>query len=246
MPRFPGAIWRPIQGHTDGPMLAHLGAVLHVNESNGNLFNFFNNPANQVSAHFEIYKNGAVEQYLDTSVSSWCQMDGNSTYVSIETEGYVPEPLTPAQIMTAGRLYAWLHTEHGIPLQLADKPGEHGFGWHGMGGAAWGGHTGCPGDKRKGQRAQILNVARAELSGPRPAPAPAPLARPDPSGFKFTLYTVLGGKGPVYAFAPGRWRKLTTAEALTIMRLREAPKVIVQVRGDTLAALRDAAIGANA
>jgi hypothetical protein len=236
MPRYPGAKWRPIQGHTDGPMLAHLGAVLHVNQSDGNLFNWVSGDHN-VSCHFEVYKDGTVEQYLDTGVSSWCQMAGNATYVSIETEGFANEAFTNAQLLAIARLYAWLHRTHGLPFRQADKPGEHGLGWHGMGGVAWGNHPDCPGDKRKAQRTKILAMAQA-IANPAPA-------RPDPSGFKFTLYTELGGQGPVFAFAPRRWRKLTTAEAAALMRLREAPKAIVQVRAGTLAHLRSAAIGAN-
>ena len=43
-------------------------------------------------------------------------------------------------------------------ISLADKPGQGGFGWHGMGGAAWGNHPGCPGDLRKAQRPLILTA----------------------------------------------------------------------------------------
>jgi hypothetical protein len=220
-------------------MLAHYGAVLHVNQSNGNLFNWFNGDHN-VSAHFEVYKNGAVEQYLDTAESSWCQMDGNGTYISIETEGYDHEPLTNAQMLSLAKLYAWLHKTHGMPFELADKPGQRGFGWHGMGGVAWGNHPGCPGTLRKAQRAKILTMAQA-LANPRP---PAAL-RPDPNGYKFTLYTVSGGKGAVYAFAPGHWQRLNTGQAAALMRLREAPRVIVQVLPGTLDYLRAVAIGGN-
>ncbi len=70
---------------------------------------------------------------------------------------------------------AWIHQTHGIPLQLADTPAGSGFGWHGMGGNAWGGHPGCPGDQRKAQRYTILVAAKAIL---QPAPAPAPKSQP--------------------------------------------------------------------
>lgn len=251
MPRYPGAHWRPINGHTDGPMRAHLGAVLHVNQSNGNLFNWFNGP-HDVSAHFEVYKSGAVEQYLDTAVTSWCQMDGNGTYVSIETEGYDREPLNRAQILALAKLLAWLHTTHGIPLQLADKPGVRGFGWHGMGGAAWGGHTGCPGELRKAQRPEILKLAGELLNAPappppppRPAPAPQP-AKPQPAdGYPYRLYTVAGGKGPVYAAAPGRWRRVDAFDVAVLIAHGEASPTIHRVRPTTLARLRAVAIGAN-
>lgn len=251
MPRYPGAKWRPINGHTDGPMRAHLGAVLHVNQSNGNLFNWFNGP-HDVSAHFEVYKSGAVEQYLDTSVSSWCQADGNSTYVSIETEGYDREPLTRAQLVATAKLYAWLHTTHGIPLRLAEHPGERGFGWHGMGGAAWGGHTGCPGAKRKAQRSEILKLAAALAHDPAPAPdppprkAPAPPPAVKPDGYRYALYAAVGGKGPVFAAAPGRWRKVDVATVAALIAHGECAAQIRRVRPTTLARLRAVAIGGNA
>jgi hypothetical protein len=50
------------------------------------------------------------------------------------------------------------HDEHGMVLQLANKPGEKGFGTHEMGGVAWGGHP-CPGAIRAAQRSQILALA---------------------------------------------------------------------------------------
>lgn len=158
MPRYPAANWRPVTGHTDGPMRSYRGAVLHVNESDGNLYNWVAGN-HDMSCHFEVYKDGSIDQYLDTGTTSWCQMAGNADWISIETEGYHTEPLTAAQVHAIAGLYGWLHSTHGIPLQIADTPDGHGFGWHGMGGAAWGGHTDCPGPDRKAQRAQILALA---------------------------------------------------------------------------------------
>lgn len=171
MARYPGATWRPVAGHTDGPMRSHTGVVLHVNESNGNLFNWVAGD-NGMSCHFEVYKDGSIEQYLDTAVSSWCQMDGNADYLSIETEGYTTEPLTRAQLHTIAQLLIWLKQVHGIPLQLSESPGQPGFGWHGMGGAAWGGHSGCPGTFRRAQRANIINMALPVANSITPPPAP--------------------------------------------------------------------------
>lgn len=169
----PKARKRPVQGHTNGPMndqspapgIQVLGAVLHVNVSDGNLFNWVAGDHN-MSCHFEVYKDGTAEQYLDTNLSSWCQVDGNNTYLSIETEGFPNEPLTAKQLETTAQIVAWCAKTHGFPLQVAERVGERGLGWHGMGGAAWGGHTGCPGDKRKAQRAQIIARAK-EINNPR-------------------------------------------------------------------------------
>jgi hypothetical protein len=171
---YPGAAWRPVSGHTNGGMNSYTGVVLHVNVSNGNLYNWVAGD-HDMSCHFEAYKDGSLEQYLDTGVSSWCQMAGNNDYLSIETEGFPGEPLTAAQVTTIGKLMGWINRTHGVPLQLADTPGQAGLGWHGMGGASWGSHFDCPGDLRKAQRAEILAVAKGTAAPPpisTPAPAP--------------------------------------------------------------------------
>lgn len=155
---------RPVSGHTDGPMRGYLGIVLHVNESNGNLFNWVSGN-HDMSCHFEVYKDGSAEQYIDTALSSWCQKDGNWTYLSMETEGYAREPLTDAQLTQCARIVAATAKAHGYPLRIAGAPGVAGFGWHGMGGASWGGHTGCPGDLRKHQMPEILSRATSLLNG---------------------------------------------------------------------------------
>lgn len=166
---YPGAVWRPIGAtpgnRSNGKMRSYRGAVLHVNQSNGNLFNFFKTNPAKTSAHFEVYKTGVLEQFIDTSQSSWCQSAGNDDWISIETEGYDTEPLTQAQMVAIAGLYGWLHATHGIPLQVTDTTAGSGFIFHGAGGTAWGGHPACPGDLRKPQRQLILNLLK-------PAPAP--------------------------------------------------------------------------
>lgn len=139
-------------------MRSHTGVVLHVNQSDGNLYSWVAGD-HDMSCHFEVYKSGAVEQYLDTDLTAWCQMAGNADYLSIETEGYDTEALTDAQVHTIASILHWANEVHGIALQLAEQPGQRGFGWHGMGGAAWGGHPDCPGVLRRNQRAQIIQLA---------------------------------------------------------------------------------------
>jgi hypothetical protein len=167
-----------------------LGVVIHVTAGEGDPFNEFANPANQVSSHFGILNgqggtvDGALEQYVDTSLESWAQVAGNKNYISVETEGEPGDPLTPAQVATFGRLMAWLKSTHGIVLTITDTPGAKGLIAHGDGGAAWGGHTGCPGDLRKAQRAAILAAAGA---GPIPLSTEEDLSMlaydPDSGGF---------------------------------------------------------------
>ena len=128
---------------------------------------WFDNPADQASSHFFIgngqggVHDGGLEQFIDTANESWAQMAGNATYISVETEGVPEEFLTAAQINTFGHLYAWLHDVHGIPFSITDTPGNPGFITHGDGGSAWGGHTGCPGNLRRGQRPAILAIAQS-------------------------------------------------------------------------------------
>ena len=108
--------------------------------------------------------------------SAWAQAAGNSTYNSVETEGFTGEPFTAAQEATLARLYAWGAQTYHWPYAVSDRVDVPGFGWHGMGGQAWGGHTGCPGDGRKNRRPAILTAAQ----GKPPAPAPAP-PKPPPA-----------------------------------------------------------------
>ena len=161
MARYPGARWEPITGHTNGPMRSYLGVVLHVNDAQSyDLHDFFNNPANEVSSHFQVAKDGTVWQYIDTKNTSWCQKDGNWDYLSVESQGLAGELATAAQITAIGGILAWCKATHGIPLQLAEIPGQRGFGWHGMGAAHgydWG-HALCPG-VRKNQRTAMLAAA---------------------------------------------------------------------------------------
>lgn len=179
---MPGARWRDVgapRRYSNGLMRSYLGAVLHVNDSQGDQVTSINGDSlfawiteigpGAMSCHFQVSQTGGIEQYIDTRYSSWCQGAGNNDYLSIETEGLVTDPLTPAQVSAVGRIMAFLHVQHGIPLQVADHPGERGIGWHGMGAPTWG-HPACPGDPRKAQRRQILDVA-AGLLAPVPPPA---------------------------------------------------------------------------
>ena len=158
---YPGAAWKPVPEFAyGGPMSQHLGLVLHVQEGNGDLQGWFSNPAAQgASSHRWVSKTGACSQYVDAALAAQAQSQGNGTYHSVETEGYTTEPLTDAQIDGLAGLYRWGHDTYGWPFATSDTVGQAGFAWHGMGGAAWGGHTGCPGDIRKNQRTQILQLA---------------------------------------------------------------------------------------
>jgi hypothetical protein len=176
--RISWAEWRgPVQHRTAGG-LTHptLGVVMHImGASMSAADGWFHNPQSKVSAHFGIANNGHLVQWVDTDDRSWAQGAGNSMYYSVETEGS-SGPLTAPQVDTFARLYAELQHLDGFPFALADKPGEHGLGWHGMGGQAWGGHPYCPGEDRKKQRLAILTRAQG---GQPPTTGGFPMALTD-------------------------------------------------------------------
>ena len=164
---MPGANWRPVPSHS-GLMRGHQGLVLHVQVGNNSCYGEFANPANQASSTWWVSKTGVIEQYVDADMTAWTEAAGNSTWDSVETEGVPGEALTQAQILSVARIYVYGMQQYGWPISLAESPNGVGLGWHGMGGAAWGGHIGCPGDLRRAQRGQILYLAGLSLNKNEP------------------------------------------------------------------------------
>ena len=163
MARFPGAVWKPLsRNFSPGARTAQLGLILHVQAGNGELSGWFSNPSAQASSTFWVSKTGQIYQYMEAGTDkSWAQAGGNALYDSVETEGQPTEKLTDAQITALAKLVRWEHETYGMPYTVINTPGQSGFGWHGMGGAAWGGHTGCPGDLRRAQMQSIINAAQS-------------------------------------------------------------------------------------
>jgi hypothetical protein len=140
-------------------MAANKGLILHHAVANGSLYNFFNNPSSEVSAHFWVSKTGVIEQYVDSSVVAWHAMQLNDTYCGVETEGCTDppdyaEPMTSAMVDALARLYAEGHERHGWPNELANYDGQNGFGYHRMAVP-----TACPCDVRLSMRNEILTKA---------------------------------------------------------------------------------------
>lgn len=162
MSRMSAATWRPVPNCTKGGQQDVLGVVVHIMAGTlaGTDF-WFRNPRSQASSHFGTGKNGALYQWVSTADRSWAQGAGNRSYLSVENEGRGGDTLTNAQLDRNAQVLAWAHQQYGVPLQLADKPGERGLGYHGMGGAAWGGHTACPGSKIVAQLPEIVKRAKA-------------------------------------------------------------------------------------
>lgn len=161
----------PPDANWAGSMSEFRGLVWHIAEgSYQGTISWQRNPVADVSSHFVIGLNaGEIAQMLDTTLTAWTQAAGNGHWVSVEFAGFATGQLTSAQFEAAAQLYAWLVEVHGIPVQLADSPSGRGLGWHGMGGAAWGGHPGCPGPANVALRpSNLVRVAQILGHGPTP------------------------------------------------------------------------------
>lgn len=172
---FDCAVRRPIRTNTGGLLSPNLGLVLHHAVMDGSLFNFFNNPSAQVSAHFWIGQNGTIEQYVDTGVVAWHGRSLNSRYVGVETEGCrnppYADPMSDAMFNALKRLWQEGQRRHGWLATLANRDGERGLGFHRMAVA-----TACPCDIRLSRRPAIIQ------SAPSPGPSVPPPAPPPPTG----------------------------------------------------------------
>ena len=177
MTTFPGAIWKPVPNH-GGAMTNHYGLVLHVQQGNNSLQGWFSNPSSDASSTWWVSKSGMIEQYVDCDIQAWAQSQGNATFNSVETEGYDSDYLTDSQIDGVATVFAWGNKEYGWPFHLSNSITDKGLAWHGLGGSAWGNHPSCPGDKRKSQMSQIIQLAQGQTPTPTPPVTPTPTAPP--------------------------------------------------------------------
>jgi hypothetical protein len=171
---MPGAIWKPVPNH-GGAMTNHYGLVLHVQQGNNSLQGWFSNPSSDASSTWWVSKSGVIEQYVDSDIQAWAQSQGNATFNSVETEGYDSDYLTDAQVEALARVYVWGNDEYGWPFHLSKTTTDKGFAWHGLGGASWGNHPSCPGDKRKSQMSAVIQLAQGTPPIPPPI-KPTPVA----------------------------------------------------------------------
>ena len=155
---------------------AMTGVVMHtmVGDLPGSVA-WFNNPKSQASAHFCIAQDGGIWQMgpIGKGWIAWHAGAANRAWYGIEhaDHGKPSNPLTDAQITASAQLVECLSAFAGFTLQVSNSPAVKGYGWHGMGGQAWGGHPDCPGGVRKAQRAKIIALAAAIRSGGTPPPA---------------------------------------------------------------------------
>jgi hypothetical protein len=211
MDRYPHAAWEPVPYAGEAGTLSPSpsGWVLHVQDGNGDPGPWFASlvkPFRKFS-HLWVSKGGAVKQFASLAGESWAQVDGDASWWSVETEGWPGDALTGAQLGALAQWHAWC----GAPSLLASSPSGRGIGTHSMGGLAWGGHTGCPGSIRAGQRQEILR--RAEILRGRPALArllqvASPLLHgPDVASVQRSLGAVADGVyGPQTAATVRAWQ----------------------------------------
>lgn len=166
MSRMPGATWRPVKNYTAGGQLSVRGVVIHIMDGTlAGTESWFNDSDAQASSHFGTGKGGELRQWVDTADRAWAQSAGNTSWLSIENEGKGGDTLTSAQLDRCADVLRWAHQTYGVPLQLASSPSGEGLGYHAMGGAAWGGHTSCPGSKIVAQLGEIVKRAGGSGSG---------------------------------------------------------------------------------
>lgn len=181
-----GRVTGPANLHYNDPFPTHngsfgsgamTGVLMHtmVGDLPGTV-SWFNNPQSQASAHFGVAESGEIWQWgpIGKGWIAWHAAAANRTWYGIEfADNAAPSnPLTAAQITAAAQLAECLSAFAGFPLQISDSPSVKGFGWHGMGGAAWGGHFDCPGNVRKAQRPQIVALAMSIRQGGAVTPSP--------------------------------------------------------------------------
>lgn len=197
MARMPGAIWRPLTTDKSRWRLVPLRVNLHVAVSEAaSLFGYFNGARSRPDSHFYVRRDGTIEQYVDTALVAYADLEGNGSTISVETQGGVTatqtQPWTTAQLESLARIYAWAIKTHNIARRIADdsRPGKssHGLSWHRLGcdgnfpgrplhGRVAGGRKYsrafgkvCPGDAKIRQIPTIYSRAVALLDGAAPTP----------------------------------------------------------------------------
>jgi len=189
--KFDEATWHAVRNYTKDGQGRVLGIVIHIMDGTlSGTQSWFDNSSAQASSHFGTGRIGGLLQWVDTKDRAWAQAAGNHDYLSIENEGRGGDELTPVQIESCAKVLAWASRTYGFKLQLAAKVGDEGLAYHALGGAAWGGHTSCPGARIVAQLNQILDLAKAINDIPlplstKPTPKPTPIYAPFPGAAFF-------------------------------------------------------------
>lgn len=173
------AQWRGPTPNQGPGMIEQRGLVVHIAQGyyEGTIA-WQKNPDANVSSHFIVAgavdapkgtPDGKLAQMVDTATAAWTQRSGNGHWLSIECAGFVPSPLSSAQIESIAQIYANGVKVYKWPLQLAGSPSGRGLGYHSMGCNQGWGHCDCPGPNIINQLPAILERAKQIINGP-PAP----------------------------------------------------------------------------
>lgn len=166
------------------PLVDPVRFNLHTAITNAEtLFRFFQYNEAGTYSHFFVAEDGTVIQYVDTKFRAACDLEGNSSTISVETWDGATYPIrkwTPAQEKSLAKLYLWVMEMHPtIPFQLATDNRRVGTSSHGLschrfgipGYSAFTKSTGgimystanlkeCPGEARFAQIPAIFEMAR--------------------------------------------------------------------------------------
>jgi hypothetical protein len=171
------ATWMPVPYgglHKRQPRRA---VICHTNGGgSGSMFGWFSGNARgnhgaenrHVGAHFQVMKDGTVEEYVDTDYVIYHAYSASEFAVGIETEddGHPETPWTPAQLASIVKLCR----ELGVPGQLLKDGPSDGVGWHEQY-RDWNqtAHA-CPGKVREQQIRTHIIPALTEKPPPKPEP----------------------------------------------------------------------------
>lgn len=142
MAKYSKALQKPITVNKGRKKMTNPVRVnLHVAVAEAATLHGYFNQSGTPDSHFYIRRDGSVEQYVDTSMQAFADLQGNTDSISIETQGGVAkpdqEPWTSPQIESIAQILVWAHKTHGIPLRLATTSKadstSHGVSWHRLG-----------------------------------------------------------------------------------------------------------------
>jgi hypothetical protein len=193
MARCPFATWVPVTLRASQKKIKPAGLVCHTAVSNSALLK----PSGEVRWHFYLDRDGHLYQFFDTTVSAACQRDGNYWTSGGEGRGFLSceswdgaytsvwpnpnktdtiPPWTDKQMATWGRLGAWLHDTHGIPLIKATGVRGQGIGYHSQftapdGTLRWNKSHACPAKARIAQMPTVIRMMNDALEGDVPLTA---------------------------------------------------------------------------
>lgn len=205
MARCPFAIWRPINSAflPNKPLVAFNRQNTHITAGGSSPWSFFNQTG-RASSHYCVLPDGTIEQYIDSAMQAEGDLEGNDATICVENVGWGSAPLTPAQVVSNARLFAWHRETHGMANKLVENSFSGslsskglGFHRHGIdgnfpdlpspyagriqrgGGMHYSTSRGkvCPGDRVIDQMGEIFNLSQ---QGWRDAPIPVDNPLPVP------------------------------------------------------------------